>query len=231
MREGLRSVLLSTGCYILYFYIRLVYSTSRWTKINHHKLDKALRNKQPIILAFWHGRLSMMPNFAPFPEEVSVMISRHGDGEFIARIIKNFGLRVIRGSTNRKSSDKKGKKNRGGSSAIREALAVIKAGSSIAITPDGPRGPGMKVNSTIADIARLSGAPIFPVSFSSSLAINLKSWDRFLLPLPFGKAVFNVGEPIIISEGEQLSIEKYKQIIEDSLNKITQEADSLVKKI
>ncbi|PHQ67344.1 MAG: hypothetical protein COB93_11175, partial [Sneathiella sp.] len=111
-------------------YIWLVYRTSRWQIVNGEAPHKMMSEGKPFILAFWHGRLLMMPISVQKKSKVNVMISHHGDGEIIARTIKHWGQDSIRGSA-----------TKGASAAIKQMMKAIKRGEIAVITPDGPRGP------------------------------------------------------------------------------------------
>jgi lysophospholipid acyltransferase (LPLAT)-like uncharacterized protein len=213
-------------------YIRLTHRTTRWEKVGFTPLEAVLKDHKPVILAFWHGRMAMMPNFAPIPQNTYVMISRHSDGELIARTIEHFGLQLIRGSTNRAKSATKGAKDRGGRGALKDALAHLQAGKVLGITPDGPKGPRMHVVSAVAEIAAHTGAPVYPVAFSTSFGSFLNSWDRFLFPYPFGRGVLVCGKPLKVKKNASgPALEKARKAIENRLNNVTGEADRHVGRV
>ncbi len=142
---------------------------------------------EPVMLAFWHGRLLMLPVFYEryLPWEAHVMISYHADGEIIARMAENFGLNTVRGST-----------KKGARSAGKQMLRLMRSGVPVAITPDGPRGPGMVAKRGVVELACMGRARVFPVSYAATRQIKLNTWDRFVIPIPFSKLVYVVGEPI-----------------------------------
>ena len=115
---------------------------------------------------------------------IAVMISEHFDGELIARTIGHFGFEAIRGSS-----------KKGGAKVLIQALKRLKAGSDVAITPDGPRGPRHSVAPGIVILSQKSDAYIVPFSYSASKYWQLRSWDRFIIPKPFSTLHFRVGEP------------------------------------
>jgi hypothetical protein len=108
------------------------------------------------IFCFWHGRLLMMP-FANLRGKGKVLISRHRDGELIARVMKFFRLGTIRGSF-----------RKGTVSSIREIINDLREGYDVAITPDGPKGPRYTVKDGIVELARLTGKSIVPITYSAS---------------------------------------------------------------
>ena len=167
-----------------------------------------------VIIAFWHGRMLLLP---PFFErylfrEAHVLISQHRDGELISRAIKGFSLDSIRGSS-----------RRGGKEAMVEMIEKVRAGAIIGITPDGPRGPGEKARRGVIELAHITGAPIFPLTYAASRQKKIDSWDRFVAPAPFSRVVFVIGKPIRVKgdegrEGrEKLRIEMERRMIEAGL--------------
>ena len=207
---------------LLYWYLLFAVYTSRWQMKGYQPVVDNANAKKPQIFTFWHGRFTMMPAFRPKVQETFVISSRHRDGELSANILQAFGLKLIRGSSRKPGSNK----DRGGQAAFLEALRKLRAGYAIAITPDGPRGPRMRVSGHIVSIARMTGAEIIPISFSSTHGKIFNSWDRFFLPLPFGRAYYFVGKPIAVPRGsDEETVEKFRQKLEDTLNQLTKSAD------
>lgn len=121
-----------------------------------------------------------------------------------------------------------GSASKGGIGAALTIRRALKKSSFIAMTPDG-RKPAYKMTKGAIIMARDSGCPIVPCSYSASRAKRLRTWDSFLVPLPFGKAVTLLGEPIFIpKETDEEGIEKYRQIVENKLNELMIEADMRV---
>lgn len=173
---------------------------------------------QHVIAAFWHQRLLMMP-FLPWGK-VSVLISQHRDGEFIARAVKFLGYDSVRGST-----------TRGGISALREMIRVFRKGSDIAVTPDGPQGPKHVVQIGVVELARLTGAPILPVTYSASWCKVFGSWDNFILPLPFSKVAYLWGEPLFVPrDAGKDKLEESRLLLQERMRQITEEADRIFQK-
>jgi len=184
-------------------------------KENYLRLKREGKN---IIFATWHSRLFLTVYYYRYKlggGNICVLISPSRDGEFIAKIVKKFGYSIVRGSSRHY-----------GKNAHEEALKKLSEGFDMGITPDGPRGPAEKVQQGIIHIAAESGCPIIPVTFSSSRSTRLNSWDRFVFPHPFTRAVVTFGSPVYVpsdaSKGEKL--EKCREL-ESILNKITEIAD------
>ncbi len=219
-------------CYILYLYCRFVFLTNKIEYINRKIIDKycpVSKDKPtiPCIFMFWHGRILITPKMTNNRQDsINIIISKHGDGKLIAKFSALFGAKAIRGSSNRASSHKKGAKDRGGSSVLRNAVKILQNGESLAITPDGPRGPRMKMKNNILAIAKITGVDIIPVTCSSSRSHIFNSWDRFMLPLPFGKITIIYGNPISIArDADEEMLKMTGNKIENTLNMITKEAD------
>jgi lysophospholipid acyltransferase (LPLAT)-like uncharacterized protein len=145
----------------------------------------------PVIFCTWHNRLALaMSAHGDFVREkwpsagLCAMISASRDGGFLASLLEPFGVVPIRGSTSRR-----------GPQALLEATTWLEKNYSVAITPDGPRGPAYKVQEGIILLAQLTGRPIIPMSNFVRCKIRLRSWDRFQIPLPFARGELRYGQP------------------------------------
>ena len=136
--------------------IRLLRWTMRVRVVNAEAVDAFWKNGKNVIVAFWHGRQLMMP-LAYGGKRIVILISRHRDGELIARTVGYFGFHAVRGST-----------TRGGAAALRSLVRSARAGDDLGVTPDGPRGPRHAVQSGVMQLAKLTGLPILPLTFSAS---------------------------------------------------------------
>ena len=211
--DGFRHAL----CWIGAGYIRFVNLTGRWQVIRGHIPEQYWNTDKPFILSFWHGRLLMMPMCWKTQKQMHMLISQHRDGQIIAQTIRHFGIKTTAGSS-----------SKGGARALRSILKTISQGAYIGITPDGPRGPRMRLSEGIVTIARLSGAPIIPIAHSCRNGRHLKSWDRFLITYPFTKNVVVWGEPIEVPRDiDAAGQEQARLEIEAALNAATLEADEL----
>jgi lysophospholipid acyltransferase (LPLAT)-like uncharacterized protein len=177
-------------------YIRLAYYTS----FRHMEVDESakpyLRGELQAVFAFWHGRMLLMPMVCPPGHKMQVLISTHRDGEMIARTMHRFGFGTPRGSS-----------TRGGVTAAMQAVKALQAGDNVAITPDGPKGPAMKVQPGLLSIASMANVPVVPVTYSSSLHKRMKTWDRFMIALPFGRVYYRIGAPMMNATAEALEAE------------------------
>lgn len=144
-----------------------------------------------------------------------MLISQSQDGEHIHRIIKCLGFHTVRGSS-----------SKGGLRGLRGLVKAVEAGYDVAITPDGPRGPARQVQSGVIHLARHTGAPIVPITTSANRYKQFRSWDQFLVPYPFSKAVIFLGEPLFVpSDITEQEINAYQIRLQKELDRITEEAD------
>lgn len=190
-------------------YIRFVHYTSRKRIEVHESAKPYVNGDNPFIVAFWHGRLLMMPMLCPPKRKMNVLISTHRDGEMIAQTMHRFNFHTIRGST-----------SRGGVAAAINAIRALKDGQNVSITPDGPRGPAMKVQGGIITVAQKANVPIIPMTFSATRHKRARSWDRFMVALPFGTLYYRIGAAMWNPTPEQLEAAMVAQ---------TEEADSNVR--
>jgi lysophospholipid acyltransferase (LPLAT)-like uncharacterized protein len=205
--------------------------TNRREVIGWEAVEKTIESGKPTIIAFWHGRLLPMPLMLNRVDNTAVIISRHSDGEFIANVAKKFKAKTIRGSSNRRKDGGVTAKDRGGVAVVRETIAALEEGYHVVITPDGPKGPRMHVKDNIFRIAQKTGAPIIVSSFSATNSIVFKSWDRFMLPLPFGKIVLKIEGPFYIDKGAtEEEVKSTGKMVENTLNKITEDVDVMCNK-
>jgi lysophospholipid acyltransferase (LPLAT)-like uncharacterized protein len=211
---GLRGI----ACWLIHRYIRFVYFTNRWSVEGEERPRRLSEEGRSFIVAFWHGRLLMMPlawhGLVPF----HMLISAHRDGRIIAGAMGYFGIDTVAGST-----------SRGGSAALRTMLKRLKEGDCVGITPDGPRGPAMTASIGIVNLARLARVPILPLVYATSRRRVLKTWDRFHLALPFGRGVYLWGEPIeIAADLDESGVERARRLVEMRMIEMVRDADGRV---
>ena len=168
-------------------YLRFAHATTRWRHVDEEKA-RAILDGEPVILCFWHCLVPMAP--VVWPDEhkpkLRVLISQSVDGEIITRTVAGLGLLAIRGSSQKRSDPAKTK---GGMAAFREMARWAKGGGSIAITPDGPRGPAQVMADGAPVLARFTKLPVIMVGLASTPCIRLKTWDRTVFPVPFSRGV------------------------------------------
>jgi len=201
--------------FLIALYIRFVGWTTRWQREGYDVLVGLRSENKPLIFCFWHGRLAMMPLCHPEARNASVLISTHRDGRLVAHTIRNLGLATIDGST-----------GRGGETATLQCRSQLGKGGIVAIAPDGPRGPLMHAAAGAVQLAALTGVPILPSSVATRRRRVLGSWDRFLLPMPFGRGIYRIGAPIAVPrDADAAAIEAARLALERALNEISADCD------
>jgi len=167
--------------------IRLLYATN---KIKFHAPQSI--GDEPIIMACWHGELLMIPyaytRYRKIPH-VKLVISEHFDGNLIAKTLELFKFGTIRGSS-----------TRGGARALIQSIKELKDGYDLGITPDGPKGPRHEVADGIIVMAQKANVKIVLVEIKPSSYWQFSSWDKFVIPKPFGTINYYISDLIDISD-------------------------------
>lgn len=198
--------------------LRLLGATVRWSRHGCSDLEDAWREGRPVLMAFWHGRSIMLP-FAYRGRGACILNSNHRDGEIVTRILARFGIHSTRGSS-----------TRGGVAGFLGLVRAHRRGLDLALIPDGPKGPAGVAKGGAAELALLTGAPLFPLGVSCSRGWRLPTWDRLLLPRPFARMVLVVGEPLLAPTGDVARAESRENLraeLEKRLRLVTAEADRL----
>ena len=181
--------------------------------------DQILTEGNPVIPCYWHQHhifgIWYMLQLRKRGLKVGFLISPSRDGEVPAKIAESWGLRAIRGSSNRT-----------GARALKELYELItREGISPVNTSDGPTGPLHKFKPGAIMLAQMSGAPILPLSWAADRFWQLSSWDRFIIPKPFARIVISVGEPRYIDRQLGMTeLEPIQDELEETLKKLQQQA-------
>jgi lysophospholipid acyltransferase (LPLAT)-like uncharacterized protein len=196
-----RERLLSGLCVLI---LRVLFLTIRLKVVDKPLLgENGIRG--PVVITFWHNRilaitLAFLRRY-PFKLRggVTVLTSPSKDGEILAGVVRGLGMGAVRGSSSRR-----------GSQALRELVTLIENGSDIAVTPDGPRGPRYKLGPGVISLAQLTGAPLVPMHARFSRCLRLKTWDEFMIPLPFSTISVTVDD--MISVPRTLSPDEFEAV-------------------
>ncbi|MDD3324678.1 MAG: lysophospholipid acyltransferase family protein [Sulfurospirillaceae bacterium] len=197
-----KRILLFIAPPLIYAILKLLYLTCK--KEFYSQTKEPLPH--PSIYALWHGELLMLPfAYIYFANSfaVNVMISRHFDGELIARLVGIFGGETIRGSS-----------SKGSTTALKSAFSVLNEGKNLAITPDGPRGPRHSIADGIVLISQKKSIPIIALNCKPTRFWSFKSWDRFCIPKPFCTLRFYCSMPFYVNNME---LEEAKLLIKQRL--------------
>lgn len=178
--------------------------------------DEIFREHQAqggVILPFWHNRIigaCTTPFFRPY--DTVVVVSRHFDGEIIARIQWKFGHRAVRGSA-----------GKGGSEALREMEDEVRKGAVVGITPDGPRGPRYTAKIGVAVLAERTGRPVIPFLTFYRSRWKFNSWDGFELPKPFTEVTLLFGGPVFPTG----DAERTRTAVETCMKEMVREGEAI----
>jgi len=185
MRPLRNPVIQAVLAWILAVWMRFCFATIRWSRQNEEAAEGVWAAGGRVLCTFWHSRIGLSPACWPLDraQPAKALISLSPDGQFIARAVARQGFPAIRGSSANKD---KADRAKGGAQALRDGLRQLKIGA-LAITPDGPRGPAREMAEGLPLLAKLSKAPVLFIGLSCRPAIRLRSWDRAVLPLPFGR--------------------------------------------
>jgi len=209
-----RRWLMACVIHLLAWGLRLLYSTLRSEHVQQDFEHQAWHGGTPVLLAFWHGRALYFLHLY-HRQRFTILVSRSKDGEFVSRVLQRFGVHVTRGSS-----------SRGGAQGLREIVRKVHSGYHAAFTPDGPRGPRYTVQPGIVAVAKTTGAAILPVTYNARWKKVFRSWDTYLMPLPFSRVVVVYGKPIYVPAAASPTIFQAKQHeVETSLRHITEMAD------
>ena len=193
--------------------------TARLCVRNEKNRRKAFTDGRPVIVLVWHGKM-LAPIYVFRNFQIVAMVSEHGDGEIIAQTIMRLGYKTIRGSS-----------TRGGQRAFREMLKALKRGEHSTILPDGPTGPSRVMKLGAILLAQRSGALLLPVTFSAQKPIIMNSWDGFTMWRPFSRVAVVYGEPMHLPKKlGPAQLEDYRQMVEQAMNKLQQEADDIFRR-
>ncbi len=206
------------AAFFIYAGLRVLSWTWRLRLVDEHGVLRAPIG--PVILCLWHNRLAIsMRGWERFGVQnirsagLVALISASHDGGVLARTLKYFNVEAVRGSSSRR-----------GAQALLELTSWAEKNYTIAITPDGPRGPRYRIQDGIVALSQLNGLPILPVSTYVNWKLCLKSWDRFQIPLPFSICEIRVGQPLIVgretSDAERAGI---KHDLEERMRALTQD--------
>ena len=200
--------------------VRLVGATLRVRVVGAEQVETYWRQRRAVIYVVWHARLLLVPwlnarlrrtHGARTP---MVLASQSRDGELVTRYVGRFGLPVVRGSS-----------SRGGASSLRALVAALRRGDDVAIVPDGPRGPREQLQPGVIALAALTRAPVVPLAVGVHPSHRLRSWDRFVVPLPFARCVLAFGPAIRVDpDGDR---QRAAKELERVLDEVTARADAL----
>ncbi len=194
----------------------------RWKTIGFLFKTDTVDPDQLRLIVLWHNRQLMAPyiysNLLPAARrsDIYCLTSQHSDGRLIAGILHRCGLKTVAGSS-----------SRGGKRALIQLLRILRQGNSVAITPDGPKGPIYKLKPGILKLAQATSLPIYTLAYSAKHHWTFKSWDKMILPKPWSPAVVTFEGPYFIpAQASKEDLASYAEKLEAQLNRITELMDN-----
>jgi len=224
------TMLLGALVWVLLWFLR------RTTKLQLEGVEPLVdrwKSGRPMVLAFWHGRSIMLPFLLPgrprpagatpsrddgYISQTMIMNSTHRDGEIITRALERFGVSIARGSS-----------TRGAVAGTLTLMRSLRTGATVALIPDGPRGPAAVAKAGAVELAATAGVPLYPVACSASRSRRMTGWDRMMVPLPGARVVCVVGDPLEFSARRPTKPEREQARLrlEERLRTVTRRADRL----
>ena len=213
-----RKLLLWLVPFAAYWMTRLLFWSLRKEAQGYESLREEIRSGRPFIAAIWHNRILMMPRFYHWVayRPAAVIISESIDGRLAGAFGRRYGLTPVWGSS-----------SHGGAEALDQLIEASRQGQGVILTADGPRGPAQILKPGTVKAAQVLGAPVYPATYHAEKVTRLGSWDRFVIPHPFSRAVFIVGRPVRVPpDADEATFEAKRREMEDELNRITEVAEN-----
>jgi len=199
-------------------WIWVAHGTSRWERIGFEPMDAVLAEGEPVIVILWHQRLIMAPYlFEPSRGPICTLTSTGRAGRLAGQVVARFGL----GTLAMKSHDRN-------VALTRKVMAQLKAGSSVGMAADGPRGPARVVADAPMAWARASRKRVFLVSFSARRVLEFGTWDRMWMPMPFTRGCLMCREwdNNVPRNADAETVDHHRQNLQDALNEVTAASDA-----
>ena len=196
--------------FLFYLITKISFLSIRWKYFNEDQKSNIFNVDNQYIFCCWHNRLFLGPHLLPRNRIINALQSSHSDGMITSIAFKYLGMNVILGSS-----------MKGGMQAFRKMVKCIQNGESIAITPDGPKGPKETVKEGVIKLAQITGIPIVPLAWSTKKFKLIDSWDNFVIPFPFSKGIYTFGKPIYVD----------KKISENNFEILRLEVESEIKRL
>lgn len=207
VKESKKKFLRFVGDHFLFFTLTVLCKSLKIEKQNIEVIEKLNNKNQNYVLAFWHGTM-LLPWYLHGSEKFVALTSKSKDGDLLAKMLRKWKYNVVRGSS-----------STGGDVALGIMVDYAKNGFSIAITPDGPRGPRHKFKAGAVVTAKKTGIPVILAGVGFKRKKILSNWDKFEIPYFFTNIKIIYSESVYINR--DLTYEQTSKIIsecEETLN-------------
>jgi lysophospholipid acyltransferase (LPLAT)-like uncharacterized protein len=177
--------------------------------------DTALQEfRQPAIYSIWHEYI-MLPAFTRRGSDLTLLVGLHRDADWMSELSESLGFQIVRGSS-----------SRGGIKAVLKYVKEHKDGS-LALTPDGPRGPRRVMSVGCIQLASLLQMPLIPVGCGFDAPFRNRTWDRFAVPRIGSRGRMILGPPMRIPRKlDEARLEAYRVHMEHAMHVVNSEAES-----
>lgn len=197
-----------------YCFLFLLCKSLRIKVIGEENLIKIQHQKKACILITWHG-LMYCAVYCLRNRNIYGIVSPSSDGDFFAKFFSNFGWQVLRGSS-----------RKGGISALKNSLKILRENKILAVTPDGPIGPVFELKEGVIYLSSRTHTSIIPVGMVFNFKKTFNTWDKAQIPYPFSKAILIFGDEIFIPENINTNqCEDYKNIVKNALDEVIKKAE------
>ena len=202
--------------FLFYSITSLISRSIRWEYLVQNEKSNIFNSNKEYIFCCWHNKLFLGPHLLPRNRVINALQSSHSDGMVTSLAFKYLGMNVILGSS-----------KKGGMQAFRKMVKCIKSGESVAITPDGPKGPKEKVKEGIIKLAQITETSIIPLVWTTNKFKLINSWDNFVIPYPFSKGVYSFGKPIYVKKQiNEYELETARKNLENEIKRLTKEVEN-----
>ncbi len=202
--------------FLAWLFVSLWSRSLRLITINSDVRQRVRSQGRKFMYAFWHGSMFLLLH-ANRHSGVLVPVSESSDGDIMAPVLRRFGFRVVRGSS-----------SRNGHKALLGMISGVRAGETIGVAVDGPRGPLHQVKKGAVYVAGRMRISIVPVAAAARRCWVLEStWEKLILPVPFTRGVIIFGEPVTVEGSSPEAIEAGRRTLENALHALSSRAREL----
>jgi hypothetical protein len=200
-----------TAAVVAAWFLRALGATWR---IDRHGPDPLDRDAA-FLGAIWHaGLFCAAHRFRD--RDIAIAVSQSRDGDRIDAVLARLGF----------GPSPRGSSTRGGVAALSGLIRTARAGRSLGILCDGPRGPARKCKPGIVATARATGLPIYAIGVAARPALRFASWDRAFLPLPFARVVWEYAEPVVVPRETERDVESWRRQVQCMLDAAQAQAEA-----
>ena len=200
----------------VYSVIRILGPTLRYEVLGWQHAERVHSANKRCIWSFWHRVIIPIAWWAR-NRGIVVMNTTAFDGQWTRKVIEWLGFGTAQGSS-----------SRGGLRGLAVMARRLAEGLDCAFTIDGPRGPRYIAKPGPVMLARKTGCPVMVFHIGVDRGKTFENtWDHFLLPKPFARAVILFSAPIYVPEdANQETLEAKHAEMQRELERVRDIAES-----